>query len=317
VDKLKRAIETRVAPDGSFRLCGVPVNSALAILAVSDSTARGEISDVRIPDDKRFARVDLVLERGAAGAVFQGVVVTDSTERPIAAAEVSIPEIGKTATTNEKGAFRVDGIPSGTHKIVIRRIGFGPAETTLSFSANQIVERRVVLGRVVTLEPVRVTETAFERKMAEFEENRRIGLGHFYTRAELAKVEGRRMSEVLAQSPGLGIIRGRGSQGWVMSRRAIPPCPDPSDIVCMRQSGIYFPERFEQAQGILPSCYAQVYIDDVLMNPTNPTEPFDINTLAPERIEAVEWYAGPSQTPLKYSRREAKCGVLAIWMRRS
>jgi hypothetical protein len=184
VDKLKRAIETRVAPDGSFRLCGVPVNSALAILAVSGSTARGEMSDVRIPDDKRFARVDLVLERGAVGAVFQGVVVTDSTERPIAAAEVSIPEIGKTATTNEKGAFRVDGIPSGTHKIVIRRIGFGPAETTLSFSANQIVERRVVLGRVVTLEPVRVTETAFERKMAEFEENRRIGLGHFYTRAQ-------------------------------------------------------------------------------------------------------------------------------------
>jgi hypothetical protein len=318
VDKQLRTLETRSGSDGSFRLCGVPVNSALTIRATAESTdAAGEMGDVKIPNDKRFARVELVLDRGGAGSVFQGVVVSDSTNQPIAGAEVALPELGKSATTNERGAFRVDGIPAGTHQIMVRRIGFGAADTKLTFRGREIVDRRVVLGRVVSLEPVKVTSTAFERRMMEFEENRRLGLGHFFTRVELEKVEGRRMSEVLAQSPGLGIIRGRGSQGWVMSRRSIPPCPDPLDAACMRQSGIYMPERFEQTQGILPSCYAQVYIDDVLMNPTSPTEPFDINTLAPERIEAVEWYAGPSQTPLKYSRRDAKCGVLAIWMRRS
>jgi hypothetical protein len=117
--------------------------------------------------------------------------------------------------------------------------------------------------------------------------------------------------------PGLGIIHGRGSQGWVMSRRAAVPCIDPADRQCMESKGIYSPEKFEQNQGMLPSCYAQVYVDDVLMNPTSPTEPFDVNTLAPERIEAVEWYAGPSQTPLKYSKMNSRCGVLVIWTRRS
>ena len=318
VEKQTRRVETRVGSDGTFRLCGVPVNSAIIIRATADSAASGEATNVRIPDDKRFVRVDLVLERGAnAGAVFQGFVISDSTEVPITGAEVALPDVAKVVTTNDRGGFRIDGIPAGTHRIVIRRMGFGPAETQLEFRDGETVERRVVLGRAVSLEPVVVTSKAFERKMAEFEENRRLGLGHFYTRAELAKVEGRRMSEVLGQTPGLGIVFGRGSQGWVMGRRAIPPCPDPSDARCMREKGIYFPEGFEVLQGMKPSCYAMVYLDDMLMNPGRPTEPFDVNTIAPERIEAVEWYAGPSQTPLKYAKLNSACGVLVIWTRRS
>jgi hypothetical protein len=316
VERQPHRLETRSAPDGSFRLCGVPVNTALTIRATADSTATAEANDVTIPGEKRFARVDLEL-RAAVGAVFHGLVVTDSTAAPISLAEVALPDIGKVATTDERGTFRIDGISAGTHRVVIRRIGFGPAETQVSFGTNQVVERRVVLGRAVTLEPVTVTSKALERRMAEFDENRRLGLGHFYTRAELAKLEGRRMSEALYQLPGLGIVPGTGSQGWVMGRRAIAPCPDPSDVACMRQSGIYIPEGHEARMGMKPSCYAQVYVDDLLMNPTSPTEPFDVNTLSPERIEAIEWYAGPSQTPLKYSKWNSKCGVLILWTRRS
>jgi hypothetical protein len=47
-----------------------------------------------------------------------------------------------------------------------------------------------------------------------------------------------------------------------------------------------------------------------------PTEPFDISMIAPEQVEAVEFYAGPAQTPLKYSRMGSNCGVLVIWTRR-
>jgi hypothetical protein len=66
------------------------------------------------------------------------------------------------------------------------------------------------------------------------------------------------------------------------------------------------------------ACYALVYVDDVLMNgTTEPTEPFDISSIAPEQVEAVEFYSGPAQTPLKYSRMGSNCGVLVIWRRRS
>jgi hypothetical protein len=48
-----------------------------------------------------------------------------------------------------------------------------------------------------------------------------------------------------------------------------------------------------------------------------PTQPFDLNTITPESIEAIEYYAGAAQTPVKYSRLGSNCGVLVIWTRRS
>ena len=60
-----------------------------------------------------------------------------------------------------------------------------------------------------------------------------------------------------------------------------------------------------------------MYLDNLLMNPQQPTEPFDINTIAPEQIEAIEFYAGASQTPLRYSNLNSACGVLVIHRRRS
>jgi hypothetical protein len=44
---------------------------------------------------------------------------------------------------------------------------------------------------------------------------------------------------------------------------------------------------------------------------------FDVNSLQPDQIEAVEYYAGPSQTPMEYSTLNAVCGVLVIWTRRT
>jgi hypothetical protein len=61
-----------------------------------------------------------------------------------------------------------------------------------------------------------------------------------------------------------------------------------------------------------------VYLDGVLMNGSKqPTEPFDLSTVAPEQLEAVEWYASPSQTPLQYGRSGSQCGVLVLWTRRT
>jgi len=78
------------------------------------------------------------------------------------------------------------------------------------------------------------------------------------------------------------------------------------------------PDTAETNQGMPIGCYAQVYVDDVLMNGVKePTEPFDISSIAPEQVGAVEFYAGPGQTPLKYGRMASNCGVLVIWRRRS
>jgi len=53
------------------------------------------------------------------------------------------------------------------------------------------------------------------------------------------------------------------------------------------------------------------------MNGTRePTEPWDINQIPPDQVEAIEYYASAAQTPMRYSRMASSCGVVVIWTRR-
>src|SRR3954470_6616380 len=123
-------------------------------------------------------------------AVFAGTVV-DSVLRPIPNAEVSFPGLSLVRTTNDKGEFRIQEIPSGGQHVIVRKIGFGQLDTTIVFRDSQTVERRVVLGRMVRLDSVVVVENkAVDRELADFEENRSKGFGRFLTRAQLEKMEG-------------------------------------------------------------------------------------------------------------------------------
>lgn len=317
-----RRTEVRSAAGGGFRVCGVPVNTPLTLSATADGAETSEPSVVRIPSTARLARVELALDRveqlASRGATFRGVVVSDSTHEPLVGAEVAVADLGKSVVTDAHGAFTLGGIPAGEHQIVVRRIGYGAADTKLAFDGHTTVERRVLLGRAVTLETVTISEKATERAMASFEENRRLGLGHFVTRADLEKYSGMKLASVLQQIPQLDMRHGREEQAWVSSRHVRPPACPPSSAQCYRNNGFYVPDPPEVAEGMPVACYALVYINDVLMNgATEPTEPFDISEIAPDQVEGVEFYAGPAQTPLKYSRMGSNCGVLVIWRRRS
>jgi Carboxypeptidase regulatory-like domain len=321
-----RWLEARGATDGSFRLCGVPLNVLVALRASAESTATADPKLVRLSSTVRLARADLVLERtkdlAARGATFVGVVVADSSHAPLAGADVSLPELGKSAVTDSSGAFRIGGIPSGEHRVSVRRIGYGAADAHLTFTGFATVERRVVLGHAVTLETMAVTARASDRTMPRFEDNRRVGLGHFLARAELEKYTGMKLGTALDQLSDLATMRGRGGELWVASRRSPPAmCRDyqaTDSNSCLESHGYYVPDRGEMRRGVPIACYAHVYVDGTLMNGVGePTQPFDLSTIVPESVEAIEYYAGPSQTPLEYSRMGSNCGVLVIWTRRS
>ena len=156
------------------------------------------------------------------------------------------------------------------------------------------------------------------------------------------------MADVLAQVSGLGIVAGRGGHAWIVGKRPPPklvprtqgvtasgaradcggapnsalgalgaPQPCVLTVDMLREQGYYCPEAGEALLGIACNCYALIYVDGKLMNNQRPTEPYDINQIAPERIEGVEWYASGAQTPAQYSTLNATCGVMAIWTRRS
>ena len=93
------------------------------------------------------------------------------------------------------------------------------------------------------------------------------------------------------------------------------------------------PDDADMTQGARAvPCYAQVYLDGILMfSGRKSLEPaaapgmprqmrfdplFDINTISPEAIEAIEYYATPASVPMKYGRDGSDCGVVVIHTRR-
>jgi Carboxypeptidase regulatory-like domain/TonB-dependent Receptor Plug Domain len=310
-----RWIESRGDDKGTFRICGVPINTAIAVRAEYQDGSAGPV-DVKIPVGKRFARTALEIERGRSiAAVFAGRVLTDSTLRPIADADVSLPDLSRAVTSNEIGAFRIADVTPGARRVMVRRVGYAPLDTVLSFRANQTLQQDVVLSRVTVLDSVVVNERVV---IPSFEENRRLGLGHFITRDQLAAREGHPLANVLSDMAGVTFTRGRGRQSWIRSSRAASS---------LSGTGMYCGSEHDKSQGMTCACYVQVYVDGVLMNRPEKSSmggrelygspAFDVSDYAPEQLEAIEFYSGPAQTPAKYSILGAVCGVLVLWTRRS
>lgn len=303
--------EVRAASDGSFRLCGVPVATELQIEATGDSAASPSPTVVRLDPPVRYAEAEVRLEPlGRRAAVYVGWVLTDSTDQPVAGAQVTLPGIGRTTSTSDSGTFRLGDLPAGTHEVVVHRIGYAPLTTTVTIQPGQRREQKLLLTRVTTLDSVRVVESAFDLVMRSFEDHKRVGLGSFLTRADLAKVETLKMSAVLQSLRGIRLVHGRGTQSWVVRNRGIQS---------MGGSELRFGDDFDgKVAGARPDCYAQMYMDGRIVYRGGRTEPlFNVNLISPADLEAVEYYAGPSQLPGEYAGTESTCGVLVLWTRRS
>lgn len=305
-----RRVEGRTAADGMFRLCGVPTNTAVTVSA-SDATSVSAEHETTLSG--LFARVDLVMDRVADGsATFTGAVLVDSLKTPIMAAQVSIVDLDKSTISDSKGAFTIRGIPAGEHHVLVRRVGYGPLDTKLTFADNRTLTRNVFLAKVVTLDSVVVQSTTLIRQMADFEENRRIGLGKFWTRADLEKYKALPLASALQQTSGMNIIRGHGNHAWVTASRGNHSLG----------AGAYKIQQSDSVMGALDlTCYATVYVDGVrVFHPSRSgTQPplFDLSEIAPEQIEGVEYYAGASSTPAQYNDLDSSCGVLVIHTRRT
>jgi hypothetical protein len=263
----------------------------------------------------------VVLLGGAAAARAQsaiaGSVIDSAQAAPIRDVEVGLVARGTSTRTDSTGAF-VLSVPPGEHRVFFRKLGFRSLEMRFKIANGDTIMRRIILsGAPTNLEKVVVSAGRSAGLPPSFEDNRRVGLGKFFTRDDLEKQGTRRLGDVLNEVSGLGVVSSRGSEGWVISRRMPPTSCRAADSACLASQGIYWPERHQRANGVITACYAQVYVDDVLMTTTRPTEPFNINQFSPDRLEAIEVYVGPSQLPGKYSRLDSRCGVVVLWTRRS
>lgn len=240
VQRPVRSVDTRADAAGTFRICGVPLNTDIVLRAESDSGGRApgmrrsaNPVQLRITPDVRVARTELRVDPArTVGAVFAGVVLGDTSGLPLAGAEVVLPNLARTAVTDVNGAFRLVGIPE------------------------------------------------------------------------------RAQTDALSSFSSISFVRGSGSSAWPLSTR--PPAASIGSTEWM-----YEPDTAERYHGMRTACYAQVYVNRQLMNPGKPTPRFNVNSILPSSVEAIEVYASRMQTPPQYNTANAMCGVVVIWTRRS
>jgi len=250
-DSPGRRIETRADSHGLFRLCGVPLNTTLAIRASSSGATSSGVT-AKITPPNHFLRVALVVDRNA----------------PVA---------------------------------------------TLAASEDKPGQKKAV-----TLDSVVVREKAVDPRLREYEDNRRLGLGQFFTRADLEKRSSSQIDDILQDLRGVVLIRGAQANAYLATKRQVNFCPA-KDTECMiRHRIVWVPGNgFNTHPGAALACYAQIWLDNQLMNPEHPAEPFDLRGLNPSAMESVEYYDGVTNTPSRYSRQGSECGVLVIHTRRS
>jgi hypothetical protein len=228
-----------------------------------------------------------------------GVVVSAGTDAPLPGVDVVIRSLGTATATNDRGEFRVDSVSDGMCVLTFRKVGYAALDTSVTISTAN----RHILVRLRTIQQLDTVATETAAMPTSYLEHKAIGLGTFIDAGALRQQDGRALADVVRGMRGIALLSGPGNRQWLSSRRSTT------------SSGVYFAKADDIARGIRSACYAQVYLDNMLMNAGSPTPPFDVNTIQVETLRGVEYYAGPSETPNKYSRLNNACGVLVLWTR--
>jgi hypothetical protein len=283
VSRNRHELVARTDSAGTFALCGVPVNTIISLAAKADSLSGA--SETRIPQGRMVARAELLLDANrVARAIFAGAVLDDSSKSPIPFAEVALTDIGIKTVADARGEFSIRNIPAGTHSTQVRKIGYAPALADLEFAPDVTLRRVVSLSHTVMLDSMIIRGLMRDPQMDDFEVNRKRGLGTFFTRGEIAKVEGMQISDILRKTPGYYVVpRFMEGETWIMNRR----------------------------QG----CYPPTILDAVKIHPGGASG-FNINSIPSPSIEAIEIYQGAASIPTKYMGMGTNCGLLVIHTRR-
>ncbi len=239
----------------------------------------------------------------AQGATLQGVVRADSGRTLVADVAVILPALGRETRTDDRGAFRLDGLPAGRTEVVVRGVGFAPRRDVLTLVPAGTATRDYVLARVPpVLDPVLVRgDERLSPAMRGFEARRAGGFGRFIDEGTLRQHTGRTLGDVVADRiPGVRVLRAGSSQYAVTTRSLSGP------------DGRAIPRRLEQ----VGRCYADVYLDGMLVySGTGGGGLFDLARWGARDFAGVEFYAGGASIPAQYNRTSTGCGVLLLWSR--
>jgi TonB family protein len=220
----------------------------------------------------------------AGTGVIRGTVY-DSSGGVIASATATVVGSVISARTADAGIFRLERVPVGRVRLEVRRFGYTPRAIDVDVTVGSESRIDVLLASIPQrLVPVEVTErtTPSNERLAGFNQRRLKKVGYFVTRERIDGANSRRLTDLLAEVPGVRFFSERGG-----------------------------PSRALRLRGA--RCPPLVFLDGF---PATAGE-FDLDNIDPGTVEGIEVYPDMMSIPpeLLGPRDLDRCGVIAIWSR--
>jgi hypothetical protein len=213
----------------------------------------------------------------------------DST--PLADAEVLIPAFGREARTDFSGEASISGVPGGSFRVVVRKVGFVSADLTIKFARDTVRVDFVLGSGIRSLDTVKTTgEQIRDEHLRGFEMRQAMGIGRFLTDSVLFTEPTRAVAEIIAAHvPGIAVLdEGR----TVVQRMCISPTGAP-----IENGGL------------------AVYVNGVRTSSRGAPDATDLRGLSGRDVAGVEYYDATS-APAQYRELGQSCGVVLIWLHR-
>ena len=235
--------------------------------------------------------------------------VRDTSGRPIVMVRVAVSaDTSRTALTDTAGAYHIDRLPPGIHRVSFRRLGFVPAEFQLLVLSGdvrratvELVPAPLILDTVTAVGAsmhIPLERSGFYDRMRQRIEG--AGVGRFVTPEEVESVRSLTKSTHMLESFGVRMIQAeRGLSLWPVGA---------ANMILGSGSGV-------RAMG---PCQMALFIDGIEIDFGKYWEGGSVQGMdafiQPSEIRAIEIYQSASGTPLQFqSVRNAMCGSIVIW----
>ena len=276
---------------GQFRLDAMPVGTYSIALGHSDyAPLEGEMTIDRA-GEFFMAMTPLNLDRETMTGIV-GVVRDMASGRPVPDVVVNVPSLGRVATSDSQGRFRLAEMVPGSHEVVFAHLAHRQRVDTVTVVGGRVSRLDVGLAvEAIELTPIEVTVERQDVALQEvgFYQREEDGWGEFLDRENIEMWNPMDLTDALIRFTGVKISHDQS----MPSRR----------YLLFRRAGA--------------ECFPAVYLDGIRMHGGG-REPAYINDIIdPIAVAGVEMYRGTAGIPPQYWGTGSSCGVVLIWSRRS
>ncbi len=284
-----RVVRDSTDAAGTYKICGLPNPMQATLQARKGGAVTAEIPIALGEEETELFARTLLLSRADSGAKtgnasVSGRVVLESAPSN-AGSRVELVGTDIVAMTNEKGDFSMRNLPSGSHVLLARHLGFGAETVPVDLSSHEPRQVTIKLPKFVAImDPVLVTA----RRVASldkvgFSQRKRSGQGYYLGPEQIQRMHPNYLTDILRTVPGLRV-------NYTPNGEVITP-----------SRGI---------SSLLGGGCVQYFVDDM---PWQSAMPGDINLFVNgNEVVGVEVYSGPG-TPAQYTRGMQDCTTVVLW----